>query len=71
MDIFYVVGVCVVVLCSMGFAIMTNKVIADQDREIAALKAENKRLRKAKKPVKVFNLYEQPKGYNVPEFKEW
>ena len=74
MDIFYLVGACAIFFLSIGFAIITNKIIADQDRELNALKEENQQLKKenkAKKQVKVYAFYEQPKGYDIPDFKEW
>lgn len=50
--IFAAVIVCLLAIFVLAYKIVTDKIIKDQDREIAALKTENKRLRSALRGAK-------------------
>ena len=75
MDIFYILVLGFIIAGVIAYAVVTDKIIKNQDRQIAALYRKNKRLRSeitSKKAVEVISFYEQPKGVNIPSFdKEW
>ena len=74
MDIFYLVCLCVIILFVAVYVGITNAIITRQDRMLAALVAENERLRTNRQHngVKVVSIYEQPTGENMPSYeKEW
>lgn len=71
--LFGLVGFACCILGVLGYTATTNKIIKEQEREIAALTTENKRLKtalKAKKKVKVVTVSPEPSN-NAPSFKEW
>lgn len=86
MDIFYIVGLAVILAFVFAYVAITNKIIKKQDETLAALVAsnhllrtENNQLRSERDRLKaesgkyhVVAFYEQPKGINIPSYeKEW
>lgn len=74
MEWFLLSGIVVITAGVFAYAIFTNKIISGLDKDIARLKAENRRLKaKAmrKEHVEIINIYEQPKGANIPDYKNF
>lgn len=70
MDYFLLFGLIGFACCIFGFigyATITNKIIKDQEREIAKLETENRRLKSALRGVKSINyLYLSNKPLDYP-----